>query len=291
MKLNIKKMTFLFIPFFLIYIYIIQDPIHPEVNSIQLIQSGLTLPSKEYYENKEIVNTLLQTVEETIQLILQSADTEVENDFGWQGHDVKKIAQSIVDFEKKLASLSDELDDIRDPVKTYNPHTLSELTKLSSIIDWDLLITYLQPPSTPHQDTVIVNSPTYISNISQSLIEKASPETIQAYLLWRVIDGYVPALGEDIRQPIQKLNAVLQGTSAKVTQPRWETCLGQVDDAVGFLAGRLFVQAKFGGKAKERADSFVQSIKEIFVERLHELSWLDDSTREKAIDKVSNGKK
>ncbi|KAI9301252.1 hypothetical protein BJ944DRAFT_252466, partial [Cunninghamella echinulata] len=142
-------------PFF--EIYIDADPIKPEVNSIQLVQSGLTLPSKEYYENEDIVNTLLETVEETIQLIMDSAKNNDNSNviFGGQEHDVKKIAKSIVDFEKELASLSDDLDDIRDPIKTYNPLTLSELTKLSSVVDWDLLLTDLQPPSTPHQDTVI----------------------------------------------------------------------------------------------------------------------------------------
>ncbi|KAI9301251.1 hypothetical protein BJ944DRAFT_187061 [Cunninghamella echinulata] len=266
------------------------DPKRPAINSIQLVQSGLTLPSKEYYKNENVVDTLLETVEETIQLIVDSTNSNNNDNnkiFGEQEHDVKKIAKSIVDFEKELASLSDDLNDVLDRTKTYNPLTLSELTKLSPIIDWDLLLTDLQPPSTPHQDTVIVNSPTYIGNITVSLIEKATPETILGYLLWRVVDGYVVALGEDIRKPSQKLNAVLQGTNAKVTQPRWETCLKQVDESVGFLAGRLFVQAKFSDQEKKRADNFFQSLKESFVDRLQELPWLDDSTRKKAIEKVN----
>ncbi|KAI8083066.1 uncharacterized protein BX664DRAFT_267384 [Halteromyces radiatus] len=174
-----------------------------------------------------------------------------------------------------------------DPIGTYNPRTLSQLSKISPQIDWDLLISHLQPSSSPHQDSIIVTSPTYLANLSSQVLEPSSPDTLLTYLIWRTINVYVDALGEDLRKPSDKLMAKIQGRNAKVTEPRWETCLQQVDNSLGFMAGRLFVQEKFGGNAKERADDFIDSIKQVFLERLPELNWLDDTTREKAVEKVN----
>ncbi|CAO3591515.1 unnamed protein product [Absidia cylindrospora] len=262
-------------------LFIDSDATHPENNALQVMQSGLTLPSKEYYKNDDITEAMHKTVAETMDLVFAGT-----KDFGWNKKRADEAAKLVVTFEKKLASISDDYEDLMDPVATYNPRTLSQLAKLSPSIDWDLLISYLQPSASPHQDSIIVTSPTFLANVSTELLEKSSPGAIWTYLTWRTIRGYVDALGEDLRKPSDRLLAKIQGTNAKVTQPRWETCLQQVDNSLGFMAGRLFVQQKFGGNAKERADDFINSIKQVFVDRLPDLEWLDDATRAKAVQKV-----
>ncbi|KAI9499158.1 hypothetical protein BDB00DRAFT_753557 [Zychaea mexicana] len=173
-----------------------------------------------------------------------------------------------------------------DPSKIYNPKTLSQLTKLSPKVDWDLLVTRLLPSTAPHQDVIIVSSPSYLEKLSAEVLAQSTQRTIQAYLLWRVINEYAPALSEEIRKPLQRLTAKLRGTNAKVTKPRWETCLDQVDLSLGFIAGRYFVMEKFRPETKARADEFVKAIKESFLNRLPELEWLDEATRKHAIEKV-----
>jgi endothelin-converting enzyme len=43
---------------------------------------------------------------------------------------------------------------------------------------------------------------------------------------------------------------------------------------------------QFKGDAKERADSFVESINDAFVDRLPDLTWIDETTKKRAVEKV-----
>ncbi|KAI7852677.1 hypothetical protein BDC45DRAFT_443714 [Circinella umbellata] len=142
------------------------------------------------------------------------------------------------------------------------------------------------PDSVPHQDTIVVSSPRYLDALSNQLINRSTQRTLQAYLLWQAINEYAPSLSEQIRKPLQRLSAKLRGTNAKVTKPRWETCLDQVDLSLGFLASRYFVLETFKRETKARADEFVASIKDSFLNRLPELEWLDQVTRDRAIEKA-----
>lgn len=255
------------------------DPKDPTVNSLQLYQSGLTLPNKIYYTQEDTVDELRQTIADTLSLIFTSNSELL-------GFDAKATARLIVNFEKKLAELSALPEYFQDPEVTYNPKTLSELAKIAPNVDWGLYVSHLLPPNAPHPGKIVVTSPEFIGNVSDTLLEKESTRTLQAYFTWKVIFAYSDALGEDIRAPIHRLKSKLVGTNPKSIKPRWDTCLDEVDNAIGFLAGRYYVIDKFGGGAKERADDFVNSIKEVFLKRLPNLEWIDDKTREQAVEKV-----
>ncbi|KAI9486799.1 MAG: hypothetical protein EXX96DRAFT_474168 [Benjaminiella poitrasii] len=165
--------------------------------------------------------------------------------------------------------------------------SLSELAKIAPNVDWGLYVNHLLPANAPYPgNNLIVTSPDYISNVSSVLLGKENSRTLQAYFSWKVISAYADALGDEVRAPIRRLNSKLIGTNPKSIKPRWDTCLDEVNNALGFLAGRYYVIDKFGGNAKERADEFVNSIKEVFLKRLPSLEWIDDKTREKAVEKV-----
>ncbi|KAI8638269.1 hypothetical protein BD408DRAFT_423262 [Parasitella parasitica] len=258
------------------------DPKDPSVNSLQLYQSGLTLPNKVYYTQDETVETLYETIAGTLTVISKS---NLASEL-FAEYDANTTARSIVDFEKKLANISQLPEEFQDPEATYNPMSLSELAKINSNVDWGLYINHLLPPNAPHPGKIVVTSPTYIGNVHSQLLEKETAPTLQAYFIWKAIFAYADALSDDIRAPIRRLTAKLIGTNPKSIKPRWDTCLDEVNGAVGFLAGRYYVLDKFGGDAKERADDFVNSIKEVFLKRLPGLEWIDNATREKAVEKV-----
>ncbi|KAI7888088.1 uncharacterized protein EV154DRAFT_426255 [Mucor mucedo] len=164
--------------------------------------------------------------------------------------------------------------------------SLSELAKIAPNVDWGLYVNHLSPTNAPHPGKIVVTSPTYIERVSSDLLSQ-NARTLQAYFLWQTIYTYSDALGQDIRSPIHRLKSKLIGTNPKSVKPRWDTCLDEVNASIGFLAGRYYVLQAFGGDAAKRdADEFVKSIKGVFVDRLPELSWLDEPTREKALEKV-----
>ncbi|KAI7869701.1 hypothetical protein BDF14DRAFT_1779617 [Spinellus fusiger] len=257
------------------------DPKDPDRNTISVIQSGLTLPSKEYYESPDMTQALFESVADTMEAVLKPSGIE----FGWAQRSANITARLVVDFEKRLANISDYNEIFGDPLLTYNPQTLSQLAQLSPSFDWGLYVSNMLPSTAPHPDTLVVTSLDYLAKLSDQL-KKTTDREFEAYVMWHVIRSYTPALGEDMRLPLQKLYAKLSGTNAKVTKPRWDTCLDKVSDSLGFLAGRYFVLDKFNGDAKEKATGFVESITRVFLDRLPLLTWLDADTREKAVEKV-----
>jgi predicted metalloendopeptidase len=67
---------------------------------------------------------------------------------------------------------------------------------------------------------------------------------------------------------------------------RWRTCVGHVDDGLGWILSRFFVEKAFSEKAKKFGDQIVSDIKEMFIEKLKKTTWMDKSVVELAIEKV-----
>ncbi|XP_026310633.1 endothelin-converting enzyme 2 [Piliocolobus tephrosceles] len=68
--------------------------------------------------------------------------------------------------------------------------------------------------------------------------------------------------------------------------PRWQTCISNTDDALGFALGSLFVKATFDRQSKEIAEGMISEIRTAFEEALGQLVWMDDKTRQAAKEKA-----
>jgi endothelin-converting enzyme len=70
------------------------------------------------------------------------------------------------------------------------------------------------------------------------------------------------------------------------TPERWRICVNYVDDGLGWILSRFFVEKAFSAKAKEFGDQIVSDIKDKFVEKLKATTWMDKSVIKLAIEKV-----
>lgn len=98
----------------------------------------------------------------------------------------------------------------------------------------------------------------------------------------------------------------MQGIKKGAVPQREEWCVQRVEDALGFAAGRFFVQAAFGGDSKAKGtkvirgmwsvsvDSsgvnndglYILDIIDTFKESLKNLKWMDDKSAKAASEKV-----
>jgi endothelin-converting enzyme len=69
---------------------------------------------------------------------------------------------------------------------------------------------------------------------------------------------------------------------------RWRSCVAHVDDSLGWILSRFFVEKAFSAQAKKFGDEIVTDIKTEFTKKLKSAKWMDDKTTEKAIEKVHN---
>jgi endothelin-converting enzyme len=134
---------------------------------------------------------------------------------------------------------------------------------------------------------VLLTSPSYLESVTK-LLEKTPKETIQAYLLWTTMRTFLGHTSVSVRKPWENFAKILAGIDPNVKKDRWKTCVREMDNTLGFLAGEFYVRKTFGGDAKERGRLVIEQIKDAFVERFAELEWVDEETREVAIRKVKN---
>jgi putative endopeptidase len=74
-------------------------------------------------------------------------------------------------------------------------------------------------------------------------------------------------------------------------RPRWRRSLDEEQNAIGELLGKLFVKEYFSAKAKARYEQVVENVRMAYKARMEKLDWMSDSTKQKALHKLSTIKK
>jgi len=80
-------------------------------------------------------------------------------------------------------------------------------------------------------------------------------------------------------------------TGATEPRPRWKRVLDAEEDAMGEALGQLFAKEYFNETAKKRYEELVENIRTAYKERIQKLDWMSDSTKAKALYKLSKIKK
>lgn len=258
------------------------DAKNPDVNVFRIGESGLGLSSKEYYNDDKIVTVYRTTIEEMFTLVMGEVlpTTNAVKSQVWA-----QVAKNVVDFEKLLADISSNPDDLDNSEVTYNPRTLAQITELIPSIDWSLVVKKLSATGAHIQDPIIVSSPEYLTKLN-ALLQETPALTLQNYFVWKLISQLAVNLDGETRKPMMRLKAALQGVSAHMLTPRWEVCVDVVDAALGAMAGHFFIQQAFRGDSKEGAESIISSLRTAFVDGLARLDWLDHETLVNAKKKV-----
>lgn len=137
---------------------------------------------------------------------------------------------------------------------------------------------------------VLVTRPQYFSDLSD-LLSKTANETVEGYLAWRLIAG-IRNLGstnlmvfDAFTRLVNRLNGRPLDAPAGVKQPRFTKCVTEVT-ALGWILSRFFVEAYFSGASKELGDRIIEDLRDSYREQFKLTNWMDDATREKAIQKV-----
>ncbi|MGH0130811.1 UNVERIFIED_CONTAM: hypothetical protein FKN15_071478 [Acipenser sinensis] len=262
-------------PFFTIYVSV--DPKNSNSNVIQVDQSGLFLPSRDYYLNK--------TANEKVLTAYLEYMAELGMLLGGDHNTTQAQMQQILDFETTLANITVPQDERRDEEKIYHKMTVADLQTLAPVINWlDYLSSALSPLDLNDTELVVVYSREYLQQVSE-LINKTDKSLLNNYMIWNLVQKTASSLDQRFENAQDKLLESLYGTKKSCT-PRWQTCIGNTDDTLGFALGALFVKATFDKHSKEIAEGMINEIRSAFKEGLDELSWMDSQTRQAAKEKA-----
>ena len=258
--------------------YVTQDDKNSEVMSYKLWQGGIGLPEREYYfKNDSATKNIRSEYEKYIVKILSmSGDDSVK---------AKTAAKNILALETRLAQASRKLADLRDPYRNYNKMAIADLPRLSSTIDW---ASFLTTSGVKNIDSVIVGQPEFFKALNSALTSTPI-DTWKTYVKFNLISDFAGALPEQYGQTAFNFNKLFSG--AKERLPRWKRVINAEENSMGEMLGQLYVKEFFTEKTKQRYTNLVESIRDALKDHISQLSWMGDSTKQKAYAKLAAMKK
>ena len=145
----------------------------------------------------------------------------------------------------------------QDPIATYNPVPIDNLTAQLPQIDFPEYFAAFTPRNFPN--TVILTSVTYPSSLSVILSETDS-DTLEGYLVTRAALALSPYLGYDTEawKAVRSLEERLKGLKKGAVGDRAEFCTTEVESALGFATGRYFVNETFAGDSKRKGTQIIK---------------------------------
>ncbi|KAG0364240.1 hypothetical protein BGX24_004721 [Mortierella sp. AD032] len=198
------------------------DLTNPSIHAMGVGESGLGLPSKEYYQDAETVKLYESTIGQMFQIVFREEDVAAraqplnDTDVTQQWKD---LAKGVLDFETQLAAIGSDLADRIDPIKANNPRTIAQISSMTPSVDWEAFVSGVLPKNVNNTRPIIVESPAYLTNL-ETLMNNTAPQILRNYFNWVAIFGGANNLGFAYRQPIHNLNAILGGISPDIRTPR-----------------------------------------------------------------------
>ncbi len=255
-------------------LYVGQDAKNSTAEVLQMSQTGLGLPEREFYLKMDSTSVAIRN----------AYVKHIAKYLTMLGGDTVKAAESaknILALETTLANASRKLEDLRDPYKNYHKYAVNNLVKSFPGIEW---IPYLTIFGTPGADSVIIGQPEYYKKLGE-VLHSASIDTWKDYLRYRLAEDFSAALPDAFGREEFAFSKLFSG--AQERKPRWKRVINEEEGAMGELLGQIYVKKYFNDTAKQRYSQLVENIRTALKHRIENLSWMSDSTRQKALIKLA----
>ncbi|HEX6748160.1 MAG TPA: M13 family metallopeptidase [Longimicrobium sp.] len=240
---------------------------------LQIAQSGLGLPDRDYYLKTDSASVALRSeyVVHVARMLELAGETPAK---------ARDDAQKILRIETALAQASMTRVQQRDPNAIYHKLSMAQLRALAPGFDWTA---YLREVGAPTVDSVLVRQPDFVSAAGR-LLTTAPVADWQAYLRWQLVNQEAARLSSAFVN--QNFAFGKRFTGATELQPRWKRCMYEADNGLGELLGQAYVAKAFTPEAKSRADEMVRNLRAALAERIRGLAWMSAATKQAALAKL-----
>ena len=196
--------------------------------------------------------------------------------------DEGNAADKILAVETKFAEVQWERTELRDAEKRYNKFTQVALAKSTPHIDWQA---YFKSADIEDKGDVIVTAPSFFEGLDK-IIDDTSIETWRLYLKFKALDSAAPFLSQPfVDAHFDFHSKALTGIPEQ--KPRWKRGVQLVEQSLGEIVGKLYVEKHFPPESKARMEGLVDTLIGAFDGSIDELTWMTATTKQKAKEKLS----
>lgn len=250
--------------------YWVEKDSQGELSVAYLIQSGLGLPDEAYYREPQHAETLAKYQQHVARML---GFLEAKYLFGLTP---EQAATRILEVETHLAASHWDVVHARDAVATYNPTELAELPPIIRAM--------LEASGMP-EGRLIDMMPSYTEALAGMLRPESLPDW-QLWAAWNILRSRAGVLSEEIG----KANFDFYGTQlsgATEQRDRWKRGVGLAESLVGEEIGQVYVKEHFPATSKSEMLELVAYLIRAYRERISQLDWMSDSTKDRALEKLA----
>ena len=191
-------------------------------------------------------------------------------------------AAAVMNLETKLARIQWTQEANRDPVKTYNPMTIAQISAKAPDIDWKAFLSAGQLADPPF---ISIGQPSYFWAMDK-LVKSEPLDVWKAYLRVHLIDSVALELPANVRDArFQFHDVAMSGT--KTERARWERAVGTLNDSMGEAIGQVYVSEYFPPAYKARMVELVDNLMKAYSTSIDSLAWMSPATKVEAHAKLA----
>lgn len=242
-------------------------------------QGGISLPNRDYYTKTDAksVETRAKFVEYMTDMFKLLGNTPEA---------AAAKAAKVLEMQTRLANASLTPVERRNPDNNYNKITFAGVQELTPNFAW---AAYYAERGVPTTSEINVAPAKFFKEMN-AMMSDVSIQDWKTYLTWMVVNSAAPSLPKAFADE----NFAFFGTylsGQKERQPRWKTCVQNVDGALGEALGMEYAKLAFKPEAKARMNVLIDNLMAAMKERIDKLAWMSPETKAQAQTKLSTFKR
>lgn len=249
------------------------DAANPDRYAINIVQSGLSLPDRDFYLKGDAHSVEVRTKFRSYIAAMLALGRYPKPE---------AAADAVVALETQIAQAHWTREKRGDRDLTYHPKSRAELMAFAPAYPWATTLTAL---GIAHHDFYVVKEDSAIRELTE-LFRNTPVATWRAYMTFHYLNGMadiLPAAFDDLSFGFYGL--VLSGQPQK--RERWKRATGALNAALGEAVGRLYVERHFTPEAKAQITALVENLRVAFRARIERLDWMSADTRKAALTKLA----
>jgi len=246
---------------------------NPDKYSAFASQARLGMPSREYYLDDSAKMKAHRAAYRDYIITIQKLA-------GLPGGEA--AADRIIALETAISKVQWPAEDRRDIDKIYNPMTRAKLAKLALQFDWNAT---LAKAGLTGAKQVIVTEPSAVAGTGK-IFASTPLSTWKEWLAFRFVSdhaAYLPKAFDDASFAFYRKE--LSGVQEQ--RERWKRGVAAVNGALGEGVGEIYVKSHYPAESERQMTELIGNLREAYRERISGNSWMDETTRKAALEKLA----
>ncbi|WP_429971480.1 M13 family metallopeptidase [Fructilactobacillus sp. Tb1] len=251
------------------------DMKNAKLNALFAGSPALFMPDKTYYEKDNPAYAQLMP-------IFTDMNVKLLEMIGYDHDKAVKTVDQAKQFDALIVPNVKSAEESADYSKMYNPQTTDEVASSTHAVNLKAAINQVVG-AVPN--TIIVTEPKYFEHLGE-LMTPENFDLMKAWMLVKTVKGYSSVLSEEFRQVGGTYSRALSGKKEATNQTKaaYYLASGTFNQVVGDYYGHKY----FGEKAKADVHHMVETMIDVYKDRLENNDWLSEETKVMAVKKLTS---